>query len=76
MNFLRFGCPPGPAAAAETRGWVYFYDHVTRAARVFSRVLLWGGVEWADPLRVLSNFRLFCGQPEGTSALSAVERVI
>ena len=39
-------------------------------------MLLWGGVEWADPLRVFSNFRLFSGQPEGTSAFSAVELAI
>jgi len=70
------GCPPGPVAAAETRGWVFFCGHGTRAARVFSCVLFWGGAEWADPLRVLSNFRLFCGQPEGTSAPSAVELAI
>ena len=70
------GWSPRPVAAAETRGCVYFGDHGTCAARVFSRALLWGGVEWADPQRVFSNFRLFCGQTEGTSAFSAVELAI
>ena len=54
---------------------IFFGGHGTCAARVFSRALFWGGVEWADLPRVFSNFRSFCGHTEGTSAFSAVELV-
>ena len=65
---------------AESRfGFILAVTVTGLAPRAFSRARfsgVWGDVEWADPLCVFSNLRSFCGQIEGTSALSAVKLAI
>ena len=76
MNFLRFGVPLRTCCGGGDAGLdLFLRSRDSRRARFLARAF-WGGVEWADPLGVFNNFQLLCGQPEGTSAFSAVGLVI